>query len=117
LKPPKFSLLQLDAFAKALEYAIGAVRSKQSRICKQTLRNEFLRDSEQNLFDVIVMAYQPDEVVGYVHSLNWVKSYYEKPDGKIKKNDVRGRYLSKCDKKGMLGGERGKLIDETLRGK
>jgi len=107
----KFGLLQLDGFAKALEYAIGAVRIKQSRICKQTLRNEFLRDSEQNLFDVIVMAYRPDEVLIYIQSLAWVEEAYANPPVNIENNDVRVRYLSKCDKAGMRDDSaRGELI-------
>lgn len=97
----RFEHHRLNDYAKRLEYAIGAVRIEVSRLYRETLRNRFLRDSKENLFDVITMAFLPDEVVTYIEDIakDLESAYKKATPQQIKESGVRLRYLERVKKK------------------
>ncbi|AYM99749.1 DUF262 domain-containing protein [Chryseobacterium sp. 3008163] len=65
----KFKEEKVFEFALWLDFLLGSLRVNQATIVAQT-PVKILRDSNQNFFDVIELAYRPEEIFEFIRKLN-----------------------------------------------
>ena len=65
----KFKEEKIFEFALWLDFLLGSLRVNQATIVAQT-PVKILRDSNQNFFDVIELAYRPEEIFEFIRKLN-----------------------------------------------
>lgn len=86
----KFKDNKLLDFALWMDYLLGSYRINQNSIVSQTII-KILRDKDQNLLDVIEMAYRPEDVFVFIRKITSFSDY-----GKDLSNDsdtgVRNNY-------------------------
>lgn len=85
----KFGTENLLKFGQYLDYLLGAYRLSYSSIVERT-PVKILRDSNQNLLDVISNAFMPEEVFEFLESIADA-SIYEKETEKLD-HRVKGKY-------------------------
>ncbi len=90
----KFKDYKLVHFAVWLDYLLGSYRLTQHYIVAQTVI-KLLRDKEQNLLDVIEMAYRPDDIFLFIQKITDNESYNKTQEEKDigKKYSVRYNYF------------------------
>jgi hypothetical protein len=85
----QFGYRQLLRFALWLDHALGAIRIEKAYIFEAAPLN-FLRNGSQNLLDVIVGSFRPEEVIAYLQALPEPVVIYATRD--VSGNGVQGRY-------------------------
>src|SRR5690606_21063436 len=77
----KFKDEKIMEFALWLDFLLGSFRVRQATIVAQT-PVKILRDANQNFFDVIELAYRPEEIFDFIRKLhvdgNNINSFYSK---------------------------------------
>lgn len=87
----KFKDNKLVEFALWMDYMLGSYRINQRTIVAQTVI-KILREKNQNLLDVIEMAYRPEDVFAFIRSATDVNHYNANLE-KDAENGVRNIYL------------------------
>lgn len=85
----KFGAEKLVKFSEYLDYLLGSYRMQYSSIVERT-PVKILRDSKQNLLDVISNAFVPEEIFKFLVSITNASSYSNEKE-KIN-TKVKGRY-------------------------
>ncbi|MCM3163242.1 DUF262 domain-containing protein [Metabacillus litoralis] len=86
----KFGEQQLFRFSLWLDHLLGAIRLEKQNVVKQAPMN-FLKDSENNLLDVISHAFTPEEVFNFLSRCSQPIDIYTKENIE-KGKGVRGYY-------------------------
>tara|TARA_B110000196_G_C21146422_1_gene666859 strand:- start:2195 stop:3664 length:1470 start_codon:yes stop_codon:yes gene_type:complete len=90
----QFGCQQLLRFALHLDHVLGAIRLDKAYIFKEAPL-KYLKESAQNLLDIIAGAYRPEEVIDFLKSDQWANEVYA--SGKVAKIErekgVQGKYL------------------------
>ena len=90
----QFEDRKLTEFAEALDYSLGALRIGKASILKET-PVKYLRDSSQNLLDIIAGAYRPDEVISFLRNDKDAAEVYSRSDiAELIVKGVRLRYAN-----------------------
>lgn len=103
----------LYAFGLWLDYVLGAIRMEKHYIFEAAPR-VYLRESSQNLLDLIATAYMPEEVIDFLKNDPNADRIYaaDEPKGHT---GVRGAYrqrvLKYFGKKGSVAGKRAWILD------
>lgn len=92
----KFKDEKIMEFALWLDFLLGSFRVRQATIVAQT-PVKILRDANQNFFDVIELAYRPEEIFDFIRKFhvdgNNINSYYNKEVNEYgSENGVRNQY-------------------------
>ncbi|UGB33203.1 hypothetical protein LPC09_12610 [Metabacillus sp. B2-18] len=89
----KFGEQQLFRFSLWLDHLLGAIRLEKQNVVKQAPMN-FLKDSENNLLDVISHAFTPEEVFTFLLRCSEKVDTYTKVSIEHVKG-VRGYYIER----------------------
>ena len=116
----QFGTQGLLRFALWLDHALGALRLTKA-IYEPAIR-KFLKERDQNLLDVIVSAYRPEEVVDFLQSDQHATTKYQSPAVlKLKPGRmVKERYLKAVlnyYSKPSLEAKQHWITDEFIKGK
>ena len=72
----KFGSTKLLEFSLWLDHVLGAIRVEKQYIFKEAPL-KFLKESDNNLLDVISQAFRPEEVVLFLRTINHTKNTYQ----------------------------------------
>ncbi|QTA82712.1 DUF262 [Desulfonema limicola] len=86
----KFDSEKLLEFTLWLDHVLGAVRIEKQSIYKEAI-TKFLKETDNNLLDIISQAFRPEEVILFIKSLTYYNEIYEKEEV-IAGNGVQGVY-------------------------
>lgn len=87
----KFKAHKIVKFGLWLDYLLGSYRVNQHTIVRQTII-KILRDKNQNLLDVIEMAYRPEDVFIFLKSITDNDNYKKQVGDFGGDNGVRNKY-------------------------
>lgn len=72
----KFGSTKLLEFSLWLDHVLGAIRIEKQYIFKEAPL-KFLKESDNNLLDVISQAFRPEEVIQFLKTINHTKDTYQ----------------------------------------
>lgn len=88
-----FGNLEIDKAVQYFDYFIGSIRIEKYYVRQEAIKNSLLQ-SDNNLLDVIVHSYLPEEVFDFISKQNRIKIIYENENLKTD-NGVRDKYKNR----------------------
>ncbi len=86
----KFASERLLEFALWLDHVLGSIRLEKQYIFKEAPM-KFLKDSSNNILDIISQAFRPEDVISFLKNMKEVNNIYSK-DKSIAGKGVQGIY-------------------------